>query len=92
MIPTIKMEKTGNTIKPIPSPSGSGPESHPMIGELTVSPVNPQVIVNPIAVAVPCGKMLASTASVVGNTGAIANPVQNTAIPAILESETCNTE
>ena len=63
-----------------------------MMGELTVSPVNPHVIVNPIAVAVPCLKMLASTASVVGNTGAMAKPEQNTATAAVVGSETCNTD
>src|SRR5665213_1852127 len=54
VIPTITSETTGSNIKPTPSPLGSVPDSHPIMGELTVSPVNPQVIVNPIAVAVPC--------------------------------------
>jgi len=54
MIPTITIEKIGSTFKPVLSPPGFVAESQPIMGELTVSPVNPHVIVNPIAVAVPC--------------------------------------
>ena len=85
-MPTITIEKTGSTSRPLPSPLGSGPASHPMSGELNVTPLNPHVIMNPMAVAVPCLKVFPTTAMVVGNSGAIARPTQNTATAAVVES------
>lgn len=58
------------------------PASQPIIGELTAAQVKPQVITNPIAVAVPCLNMLPPMATVAGNTRPIARPRQNTAMAA----------
>jgi archaellum component FlaG (FlaF/FlaG flagellin family) len=64
-------------------PAGFGPDSQPIIGELIISPLNPQVITNPIAIADWLLKSLPTMAIVVGNTGAIAVPAKNTAVPVI---------
>src|SRR3982750_2492255 len=83
-------EQTGRISSPVPSPLGSDPDSQPMIGELITRPLKPQVIVKPMAVAVPCLKRLATSAIVVGNTGAIARPAQNTVMPAMVGSVVCS--
>src|SRR6266851_210429 len=83
---TIATENAGRSSSACLRFAGSVPASAPMIGELAASPIHPQVITMPIAVAVPLGNASATIASVVGNTGAIARPAQNTAIPAIVAS------
>src|ERR1700676_2320222 len=55
------------------------------MGELTARPIQPQVITMPMAVAVILGNASAVRAKVVGKTGAMARPAQNTAIPAPVE-------
>ena len=78
----VKMHKdrTGTIKSPRPIPKGSEPESQPIKGELSIRPLNPQVIAKPIAVADCSLKILATIAMVVGNTGAIAAPARNTNI------------
>src|SRR5690348_11260529 len=85
----MTIEHTGSSIRPVANPLGSLPESQPIIGELITRPVKPHVIVNPIAVAAPCLKRLATSATLVGNTGAMERPAQKVRTPAVVGSLVC---
>src|ERR1017187_9368759 len=61
-----------------------------MIGLLTASPSQPEVITMPMAVAVMRGNASPTSASVVGKMGAIAKPAQNTTTQAADGLLTCN--
>ena len=50
----------------------------PMSGELRARPAQPQVTANPVAVAVDCGKLEPTMASVVAKTGAMETPARKT--------------
>ena len=58
--------------------AGSSPAIAPMMRELTASPAHPQVMTKPMAVPLMRGKALPTSASVVGNTGAMAIPARKT--------------
>src|SRR5258707_10542800 len=79
---TIMMEKAGSSSSAVFRLAESTPAMDPMMGELTASPIQPKVITIPMAVAVMMGNASPTMASVVGNTGAMARPAQNTAIQA----------
>ncbi len=64
--------------------SGSPPAIAPMICELTASPIQLYVMTNPIAVPVIRGNPEPTSASVVGNTGAIEMPARKTNAPALV--------
>ena len=68
-ITVIAHDRIGSSSRPRPIPEGFGPESHPITGELSMKPLNPQVIANPIAVADCVLKSLPTMAIVVGKTG-----------------------
>jgi hypothetical protein len=61
------------------SPRLLAPFKAPMIFELTAKPIHPNVMAIPMALAVARGNVSPTTARVVGKTGAILSPVQNTA-------------
>src|SRR5215467_4708507 len=75
-------ENTGITSSALLRRLGSPPAIAPMIRELTASPIQPQVMANPMAVPVIRGNTFPTIASVVGNTGAIDTPARNTRIQA----------
>ena len=76
----IAIEQQGNNIRPRPIPLGSGPDNHPMTGELRINPLNPQVIAKPIAVAERERNIFPIMATVVGKTGAMAIPARKTIV------------
>jgi len=61
-------------------PLGSGPDNHPITGELRIKPLNPHVMAKPIAVAERERNIFPIMATVVGKTGAIAMPAKKTQV------------
>src|ERR1039457_7593819 len=82
LIATITTENAGISSNAFFSLLGSPPAIATMMRALTARPSQPQVMAKPMAVPVILGKASPTMASVVGKTGAMANPAMNTRIQA----------